>query len=222
MHSVPAEATQDLCSAENKKTETQRLHRFMVIFDDLSVLAQATPKEQLAIVILEMQKVRREAAFEEIQPCFGTLQSTQVNFMNGVINTMTNFLSGVQASVLEEKIAETRTLRTLYDAELAALLGMTYITTTPVPAVPAASQTPTLPPTPVRAIGTQDTYILDGPGSQYVALDTYLIGQEAQILARSADGLWLKISRVQPTPIIGWIALQFVSIDGDINQVPVE
>jgi hypothetical protein len=218
----PVEPTQDLCSAANKEEETRRLHRYMVIFDDLSVLAQATPREQLAVVILEMQKVRRDAAFEEVQPCFAALQSSQVNFMNAVINTMTSFLSGIQANILEQKIAETRQLRSLYDVELANNLGLTYVTTTPAPTVQTPSDTPTFTPAPVSALGTQDSYILDGPGSQFVVVDTFLIGQEANIIARSADNQWVKISRVQPSAVTGWIGVQFATINGDINQVPVE
>jgi hypothetical protein len=217
-----AEPTQDLCSSANKEEETRRLHRYMVIFDDLSVLAQATPREQLAVVILEMQKVRRDAAFEEVQPCFGALQSTQVNFMNSVINTMTSFLSGIQANILEQKIAETRQLRSLYDVELANNLGLTYVTTTPAPSVQPPSDTPTFTPAPVSALGIQDSYILDGPGSQFVAVDTFLTGQQANIIARSADNQWIKIARVQPSAITGWIGVQYATINGDINQVPVE
>jgi hypothetical protein len=217
-----AEPTQDLCSAANKEVETRRLHRYMVIFDDLSVLAQATPREQLAVVILEMQKVRRDAAFEEVQPCFGALQSTQVSFMNAVINTMTSFLSGIQADILEKKIAETRQLRSSYDVELANNLGLTYVTATPAPSVQPPSDTPTFTPAPVSALGIQDSYILDGPGSQFMAVDTFLTGQEANIVARSADNQWLKISRVQPSTVTGWIGAQYATINGDINQVPVE
>ncbi len=217
-----AEPTQDFCSAANKQEETRRLHRYMVIFDDLSVLAQATPREQLAVVILEMQKVRRDAAFEVVQPCFAAMQSAQVNFMNAVINTMTNFLSGVQANILEEKIVGTRNLRSVYDIELANNLGMSYVTTTPAPTIPPPSDTPTFTPTPVRAVGIQDSYILDGPGTQFMAVDTFLTGQEANVIAKSADGQWVKISRVQPSAVTGWIGIQFATLEGDINQVPVE
>jgi hypothetical protein len=216
------EPTVDVCSAGHKEDETRRLHRYMIIFDDLSVLAQATPREQLALVIMEMQKVRRDAAFEKVQPCFSALQSTQVNFMNGVINTMTSFLSGVQSSVLEQKIAETRSLRSSYDSELAALLGMRYITATPAAIIPPPMDTATFTPAPVRASGTQNSYILEGPGSQYVAIDTFLVGQEANIIAQSTDGQWVKISRVQPSEITGWISVAFIEIDGDMSQIPVE
>jgi hypothetical protein len=217
-----AAPTADLCTAENKLIETKRLNRYMVTFDDLSVLAQATPREQLAVVILEMQKVRRDAAFEEVQPCFSNLQITQVNFMNGVVNTMTSFLSGIEADTLTELITETRNQRTLYDTELASLLGMTYVTLTPAPTIEAPAETPTFTPAPIRALAAQDGYILDGPGTQFMAIETFLIGQEANIIAKSADGQWLKISRGVPTEVTGWIAIQGISIEGDINQVPVE
>ena len=219
---VPATPTTDLCSDANKVIETKRLNRYMVTFDDLSVLAQATPRDQLAVVLLEMQKVRREAAFETVQPCFAKLQSAQVSFMNGVINTMTGFLSGTQADALADSITQTRNQRTLYDAELAGLLGMTYVTMTPAPTIEAPAETPTFTPTPVRALGTQDSYILDGPSTQYTAIETFLINQEANVIAKSADGQWVKISRAVPSEVIGWVSVQFISIEGDLNQVPVE
>ncbi|MBI9048986.1 MAG: hypothetical protein JEZ00_06195 [Anaerolineaceae bacterium] len=214
--------TENLCTGDSKITETRRLNRYMIRFDDISVLAQATPREQLAEIILEMQRIRQDAAFEEVQPCFSNLQSTQVNFMNGVIITMTNFLSGVSATILEERINETRELRTQYDAELASLLGMTYITSTPAPTIVQADDTPTFTAAPVRAFGVQDSYILNGPGDTFTAVDTFLTGQEANIISRSADGMWVKISRAQPSEITGWVSVQFISIEGDANQLPVE
>lgn len=214
--------TDDLCTGDAKIEETRRLNRFMIRFDDISVLAQATPREQLAQIILEMQKIRQEAAFEEVQPCFSNLQSTQVNFMNGVIITMTNFLSGATAETLEAKINETRELRVQYDAELAGLLGMTYVTTTPAPTVIPVSDTPTYTPAPVRAVFVAPGYIMEGPGDNYTALDTFNQNQEANIIARTADNMWIKISRSQPSAVTGWVSIQFVSVEGDLNQIPVE
>ena len=214
--------TVDLCSGDAKIEETRRLNRFMIRFDDISVLAQATPREQLAEIILEMQKIRQEAAFEEVQSCFVNLQSTQVNFMNGVIITMTNFLSGATAETLEAKINETRQLRSQYDAELAGLLGMTYVTTTPAPTVIPVSDTPTFTATSVRAMAVQNAYIMEGPSQATTALDTFLVNQEANIVARTSDNMWVKISRAQPSEVTGWVAIQNVSVDGDLNQVPVE
>jgi hypothetical protein len=214
--------TVDLCSGQAKIDETKRLNRYMVRFDDISVLAQATPREQLAEIILEMQKIRQEAAFDEVQSCFSNLQSTQVNFMNGVIITMTNFLSGATAETLEAKINETRQLRTQYDAELASLLGMTYVTTTPAPTVIPVSDTPAFTATPVRAHAVQNTYVMEGPSEATTALDTFLIDQEANIIARTSDNMWVKISRAQPSSVTGWIAIQSITVEGDLNQVPVE
>jgi hypothetical protein len=214
--------TIDLCVGDAKIEEARRLNRFMIRFDDISVLAQATPREQLAQIILEMQKIRQEAAFEEVQPCFTNLQSKQVNFMNGVIITMTNFLSGATAETLEAKINETRELRVQYDAELAALLGMTYVTTTPAPTVIPVSDTPTYTPAPVRAVFVGTGYIMEGPGDNYTALDTFNQNQEANIIARTADNMWIKISRSQPSQVTGWVSIHFITVDGDLNQVPVE
>ena len=206
--------TTDLCVGDAKVEETRRLNRYMIRFDDISVLAQATPREQLAQIVLEMQKIRQESAFEEVQPCFTNLQSKQVNFMNGVIITMTNFLSGATAETLETKINETRQLRTQYDAELADLLGMTYVTTTPAPTVIPVSDTPTYTATPVRAVAVNNGYIMEGPGDNFTAMNTLLINQEANIIARTADNMWIKISRVQPSEVTGWVAIQLVTVDG--------
>jgi uncharacterized protein YgiM (DUF1202 family) len=84
------------------------------------------------------------------------------------------------------------------------------------------SDTPTYTATPVRAVAVNNGYIMEGPGDNYTAMDTLLINQEANIVARTADNMWIKISRVQPSEVTGWVAIQFVTVEGDLNQVPVE
>ena len=58
---VVVEVVVDVCSdTALKGVEIDRFTRLMSQFDDVSILAQITPKEQMAVVILKMQDIKHE------------------------------------------------------------------------------------------------------------------------------------------------------------------
>jgi hypothetical protein len=92
---------EDRCAPANLPNEVAKVTRLMKRFDDVSVLAQATPKEQLAVVILEMQRILGEAKELGVPVCLAKLQEEQLNFMQMVTAVMTNFMGGMTGEQLQ-------------------------------------------------------------------------------------------------------------------------
>src|SRR5688572_15779074 len=60
--STPAlTSTPDACAPENIRASVLELNKFARAFDDLSVLAENTPREQLVPIITKLQNIRRES-----------------------------------------------------------------------------------------------------------------------------------------------------------------
>jgi hypothetical protein len=133
--------TPDLCASENIQAEVDKIHRHMREFDDASILASSTPRDQLSRAIADLQRIRRAAEDEIIPPCLGDLKRFQIQHMNSVIDTLIAFLSGSEQTILDQGIAIARQQHDQYTLELARILGITV--------VPAnAVILPTLTPTP--------------------------------------------------------------------------
>lgn len=133
-------ATPDLCASENIQAEVDKIHRHMREFDDASILASSTPRDQLSSSIAELQRIRRVAEDESIPPCLGNLKKYQIQHMNSVIETLLAFISGSDQAVLDQGIAIARQQHDQYTLELARLLGITVV---PATAIILPTQTPT-------------------------------------------------------------------------------
>jgi hypothetical protein len=132
-------ATPDLCASESIQSEVDKVHRHMREFDDASILASSTPRDQLSSAIADLQRIRRAAEDEIIPPCLGDLKRYQIQHMNSVIETLIAFISGSDQAVLDQGIAIARQRHDQYTLELARLLGITVV---PATAIILPTQTP--------------------------------------------------------------------------------
>ena len=133
-------ATPDLCAPENVQAEVDKVHRHMREFDDASILASSTPRDQLSTAIADLQRIRRAAEDQVTVSCLTNLKNYQIQHMNSVIDTLVAFLSGTDQAVLDQGIAIARQQHDQYTLELARILGLTVV---PATAAPLPTQTPT-------------------------------------------------------------------------------
>lgn len=140
--SVPptASLTPDPCSPGQIEAQVQKVHKHMREFDDASILASSTPREQLSSSIADLQRIRREAEDETIPACLTNLKTYQVQHMNSVISTLIAFMGGTDQKSLDQGISIARQQHDQYTLELARLLGLTVV---PATAPGAPSETPT-------------------------------------------------------------------------------
>jgi hypothetical protein len=136
---TPTTLTPDACSTGQVEAEVQKVHRHMREFDDASILASSTPRDQLSNSIADLQRIRREAEDEIIPACLTTLKKYEVEHMNSVINTLIAFMGGADQQSLDQGISLARQQHDQYTLELARLLGLTIVAATPPP---SATETP--------------------------------------------------------------------------------
>ncbi|MFZ5822279.1 MAG: hypothetical protein ACOYYJ_20505 [Chloroflexota bacterium] len=131
---VEATSTPDPCGPENIKAEVEKIHRWMREFDDASVLAANTPREQLNPEIAALQAIRRSAEDQPAPVCLRDLKAYQVNHMNTVIDTLISFIGGTaDQEMMNQGIAQARQQHDQYALEMARLLGVTVVANTPPP-----------------------------------------------------------------------------------------
>jgi hypothetical protein len=213
----------DLCaSIDTKRPEIERIANIMGEFDDTSFLAQSVPDSgQLVQVILVLQRVRRDAINNKPPECLKPLKEAQVNFMSGVILTFISFMTKAKSEAIQNQITQTRSLRGVFDQELARQLGLKYITATPMPTIPPTPIPPTSTVTPVTATTDQDIYILQGPGMTFPAAGTFLKGQIANVIGRNPAGDWIQIEVPSNPGKPGWAPKQLIKISGAESSVPI-
>jgi hypothetical protein len=213
--------TPDRCAAANVPAEVTRLTRLMNRFDNFSVLAQASPKEQLVVVALEMYKIQSDAGDLDVPACLAKLQEEQLKFMSTVTAVLTNFLNGVSAEVLQQQIVISRGLRTNYEVELGKLLGYEYHTPTPLPTPTATQVTPTSTPAPVTVTAKKDVDIYQGPGRDTPKIGVFLTGQQANVIGRSEDFNWVLVEAWDSPDKKGWVSYFDVTVSASLIMVPV-
>lgn len=121
----PLTSTPDPCASENIETEVQKIHVYMREFDDASTLAASRPRDDLAVSISDLQRIRRVAEDQITPPCLATLKTFQISHMNSVINTLVAFMGGADQTTVDQGIALARDQHDRYTLELARLLGIT-------------------------------------------------------------------------------------------------
>jgi hypothetical protein len=215
---IPPSSTPDPCIKENLPAQIKAISRVMADFDELTFLAQSTPKEQLAVVILEMQKVRRSALDLETPVCLKEIKDVEVNFMDGVILTMANFMAGASGIPIQSQINSTRELRNKYEAQVAEKLGVTYVTSTPPPPTPVV---PTSTPGKITVSTKQDMYVLGGPGLDYSAVGTLQVGETVNAVGRSEIGEWVQIELVSSPGEKGWVPKPMIKLPGTYIDLPI-
>jgi len=130
---------EDPCSSQNMPTTVQPINDLMREFDDASQLASNIPAQQLAEVISNLQRIRRDTEDAQIPACLETLKTHQLNHMNLMIQTLLAFVGGANQEALKNGLEMARQEHDLYSLEIVRLLGVTLA---PITATPEASSAP--------------------------------------------------------------------------------
>jgi hypothetical protein len=141
--------------------------------------------------------------------------------MSTVTAVLTNFLNGVSAEVLQQQIATSRDLRMNYEVELGKLLGYEYHTPTPWPTPTATQVTPTSTPAPVTVTTSKDVDVFQGPGRDSPKIGVFLTGQQANVIGRSEDFIWVLLEMWDSPDQKGWVAYVDVRVSASLISVPV-
>jgi len=136
-----ATLTPDPCNSENINASVKPIHDLQREFDDASLLASTVAREQLPALISDMQRIRRESEDQSVPSCLATLKTHQLAHMKIVIDTMLAFVSGADASTLNNGVAQAGHEHDLYTLEMARLLGVTIVPETN-PSTPSVTQSP--------------------------------------------------------------------------------
>jgi len=211
-------ATLDPCSPQLLPGEIDKVAAISNRFDDITFMAQSTPTEQLAAVIIKLQEIRFDAQDHPVPACLDALKQGQLDFMAAVVETMINFMGGETGPSIQDKIDASRQVRQGYDAELSRLLGIPYATPPPLP---TAAIKPTSTPAPVTATTKQDMYILLGPGLNYPAAGTFLVNQVTNATGRSEANDWVQLGIPGKPGEFGWVPVQLVQLSGALSDLPV-
>lgn len=223
VNQVATTAPLDPCSSvEAKRPEIENIARLMGEFDDTSYLIQSIPdRNQMVQVILVLQSIRRDAINNKPPVCLKTLKESQVNFMSGVVLTSISIMSSASDDTVKNQLSQTRSLRAIFDKELADQLGLKYITATPAPTIPPTAIPPTSTTSPVTATVDQDIYVVQGPGLTYPAVGTFLKGQITNVMGRSEKGDWIEIDVPSARGNAGWVPKQLIKISGAEASLPI-
>ena len=130
---VIANQEQDPCSPENLPAAVEAVNNVMREFDAASPLASDLTSQQLADLISNLQRIRRDAQDVQIPSCLGTLKTYQLNHMELTIQTLIAFIGAGDQEALNQGLEMARQEHDLYSLEIARLLG---ITPAPVTATP--------------------------------------------------------------------------------------
>jgi uncharacterized protein YgiM (DUF1202 family) len=216
---IPVTAV-DRCAPENIQDEIEKVTIFQRDFDDVSFLAQSTPQNQTAVVILELQRLRRSALDYDAPVCLNALKENQVQYMTGVITTLMRFMAGGDSETINQQLNATRILRIEYETELARLLGVPYHTPTPFPTPVVPTQTPAPTPVTMTITTEQDINLFQGPGINYNVVGNFLRGQQALAYTRTENNEWILVQLFDNPEVQGWVAVRLIKTEGDISTLP--
>jgi hypothetical protein len=208
-------STPDLCSPGMLPDEVGKVHKYMREFDDASLLAANTPRDQLTTVISDMQRIHREAEDQIVPPCLANLKQVQIVHMKTVIETLVTFLSGSNQDILAQGIDLARQQHNQYALEYARLLGLTVVvlpTNTP-------DSTVTDTPQPANVItylalnsGADAVNIYAEPSESASVVAVLPPGASTRALSQSDDQLWLIVELPGQPGQTGWISASRVTL----------
>jgi uncharacterized protein YraI len=218
----PQAAIDPCSSVDARRPDIENIARIMGEFDDTSYLIQSIPdRTQMVQVILVLQSIRREAINNKPPECLKALKDAQVNFMSGVVLTSISIMSSAAGDTVKNQLAQTRSLRSSFDQELANQLGLKYITATPAPTIAPSAVPPTRTVSQVTATVDKDIYVVQGPGLTFPAVGTFLKGQITNVIGRSEKGDWLEIDVPSSPGNAGWVPKQLIKLNGSEASLPV-
>lgn len=223
-------STPDMCAPNNVTKEVQKVHDLMREFDDINFIANVTPQQNLSPLILELLGVRRKAESVEVAVCVTALQVSAVNYMNVVISYLANFMGGSERDAINQQITSSQNLRIVYEAELARLIGATYIppaTITPAP-TSETQETPTAavpavtgPEVIAKNVGNTPANLRDAPSFEALKVGELAIGDSARALARTPAGDWILIQFPGVPNNLAWVYSNLVQLDAPFSDLPV-
>jgi hypothetical protein len=192
-------------------------------FDDASLLAANTARDQLRPAISELQRIRRAAEDLQVPPCLGTLKKVQLAHMNLVIATLTAFMGGADQASVNEGIGRARQLHDQYTLEIARLLGITVVAvTSAAPSeTPAANVPATQAGTFITNPGPSTVNMRAAPALDSLNLGLLDVGLSALVLGRSGDNQWLLIEIPGQPGQSAWVFTSLVVVAGSLDAVPV-
>jgi hypothetical protein len=213
--SVPVTVTPDLCSKENLPNEVAKVNSLMREFDDYSKLASSTPQGQLVQIVPPMQEIRRRAEDQNVPECLTSLKTLQINHMNAVIETLMVFMSNPKSENIGQGITQARELHLKYDTEIARLLGLTLVPSTPAVGVPSTS----IPQLSVVNSGSKAATLRVAPEAKAGGVATLDAGATAVALGQTADGKWIKVEIPGQAGQSAWVEAALVQVSGQLPEV---
>ena len=211
----PSTVTIDPCSSNALPGEVDKVHKLLREFDDASLLATNTPRDQLPPVISDMQGVRRAAEDQIVPPCLGTLKQLLLRHMNTVISTLVAFLGGADQTTLNQGAELARQQHNDYALEYARLLGLTVVVPASPTPDPSLTNTP-VPPTPIALGATNSTSaninLYADPSADSTVVAVLFTNQAAHVLTQTPDGQWFKVEVPGQIDQSAWVQASFVTL----------
>jgi heat shock protein HslJ len=130
----------------------------------------------------------------------------------GIMEQEQAFLAALQSAATFRIEGDTLEMRTAADA---IAVMMTRRVEVDLPEPPADPATPT-----GRVVGTQGLNVRSGPGTAFPVIGVARLGDEGEIVGRSADGRWWVVSVPSAPGGIGWGSADFV-LATNAENVPV-
>lgn len=225
---LPSTSTPDPCAPDNIKTEVDKVHKFMREFDDASLLAANTPRNQISIAISDLQRIRRDAEDRKVPSCLDTLKDKQLLHMNTVITTLIGFMGGADQKTVNQGIATARQQHDEYTIELARLLGMTIVPNTappilnqtPAPTTPLANKTSTQVSLSVTNSGPAIANLRSLPMLGAKTIGSLEVGQTTRALAQSSDRAWILVEFPGKQGQTAWVYASLVNLSGSQATLP--
>jgi len=210
-----ASATPDSCSSRFLPAEVDKIHKLMREFDDASLLASNTPRDQLPPVISDMQRIRRSAEDQFVPPCLGTLKQLQLIHMNTVIDTLIAFLSGADQTTLNQGTEISSRQYNAYALEYARVLGLTVVA--PPTPTPDMSVTETPPPSTPEILaaqnpGPQELNMYFEPSVDSTIVAVLFVHESARVVGESPDGQWIQVEIPNQAGQFAWVSVSSVEL----------
>lgn len=130
----------------------------------------------------------------------------------GIMEQEQAFLAALQSAATFSIEADQLTMRTAEDA-IAVMMTRRVEIDLPAPAPEPATPTG-------RVVGTQALNVRSGPSTAFPVIGVARLGDEGEIVGRSADGRWWAVSIPSAPGGIGWVSADFV-LATNAEDVPV-
>ena len=235
-------AISDPCAPENLLEEVEKVLDLVNKFQDLRYLSNFTPTNQMTILIMEMQNVRRELQKLEVPVCEEAIKTASLNYMRTTFNYLAFFMAnpidpndptqshptvivGIQNSdvLWETVLGEFNNLLT------SAGLASEELPDISESADPAAT-TETGITEPADTTTTTDTGVIIGnEGVQAVNIrsqpniDAEIVsrlepGLRAIGISRNTAGDWLLVNL---DGVIGWVYTEMITSSTPVEELPI-